>query len=54
MHASERIDVYVSAAAKPVIEKCTRICFSEYPASLPVSGDGPKSVSYQVPGETRA
>ena len=48
MHTSERVDVYLSAAAKPVIEKCTGICFSEYPASSPVSADGPKNVSYQI------
>ena len=50
MHASERVDVYLPAAAKPVIEKCTGIYFSEYPASA----DGPKDVSYQIPWETRA
>jgi len=54
MHASKHIDVYVSAAAKPVIEKCTAIHFSEYPANPPVSGDGPRNVSYQIPRETRA
>lgn len=48
MHSSERSDVYLSAAATPVIEKCTGICFSEYPASLRASADKPKDVSHHI------
>ncbi|KAF9647108.1 TBCC-domain-containing protein [Thelephora ganbajun] len=43
MHTSRCIDVYLSIAAKPVIEKCTGIYFSEYPASSPVGAEGLKN-----------
>jgi len=43
MHTSERVDVYLSFAAKPVIEKCTGIRFSEYPAGSLTSADGAKN-----------
>ena len=45
MHTSEGVDVYLPAAVKRVIEKSTGIHFSEYPASPPVSSDGPQNVS---------
>jgi len=48
MHSSECVDVYLSAAAKPVIEKCTGIQFSEYSVSSPVITGGQKDVSYQM------
>jgi hypothetical protein len=51
MHASKGVDVHVSAAAKLVIEGCTGIYFSEYPANSPVSG-GTNNVSYRIPWET--
>jgi len=48
MHTSKRVDVHLSSAAKPIIEKCTDICFSEYLAGPLVSADRPKNVSYQI------
>jgi len=54
MHASERVGVHLTPAVTPVIEKCTGVYFSEYPANPPVSADGSKQVSYAVPLEARA
>ena len=53
MHTSQRVDVYLSATAKPVIEQCTGIYFSVYPAIPSASADEPKNVSnsykYRLP-----
>ena len=54
MHSSERVDVYLPATTTTVIEKCTGVCFSVYPANPPVSTDGPKNVSHYIRWETRA
>jgi len=47
MNTSERVDAYLPTTAKPVIEKCVGINFSEHPASPPVSADEPTN-GFQV------